>query len=583
MTMIDPVTAYATAVQGGSVVASRLVRAACRRHLDDIRAMSEKGLLWRPEKAQEAIDFFAEVLCLPENTDATGDVKQEVGNEPQPFLLQPWQQFIVGSLFGWYTVHGFRRFREAYVETAKGSGKTPLGAGIMLYLLVADGERGAQIFAAAVTREQAGLAFRDAVAMVNASPALKALIDQRVNNLAVLEDGSFFRPVSSEKRGLDGKRVHGALIDELHEHATPIVVNKMRAGTKGRRSALIVKITNSGFDPTSVCWHHHEYSRKVLDGSIPNETWFAFICGLDSCSVCFEAGKLFPQEDCAVCDDWKTEGAHWLKANPNLGVSLPWQYVRERVNQAKGMTSEVSDVLRFNFCVWTRAHSMFLNVQKWQACARSVKASDLVGAKCYAGLDLGQSDDMSAFVRLWELVDGRIWIVPTFWMPSGAIERFPNRPYEEWQRLGALEIIENSEVIDYGFVEGRVKELCEESGVIEVAYDKRFAEQMAQNLTAAGITMVNTAQGFQLTEALRKLSDLISSETLVHDGNPIMSWQASNLVVKHGPNKTMRPDKEKAAEKIDGQVALIMGLDIVVRQPKQKPPEFQFTVFGAHP
>ena len=251
---IDPVTRYARDVCAGTVVAGRLVRLACQRHLADLDQQQAKGLEWRPAAAQEVIDFFAEVLCLPEKTDSGESIEDSevpVG-EGTPFLLQPWQQFIVGSLFGWYTAKGFRRFRVGFLEVSKGAGKTPLCAGCLLYMLVADGELGAQLFTAAVTKDQAKLAYTDAERMVQASPALRALVDQKVNNLAVLETGSFLRPVSSEKRGLDGKRVHGAVIDEEHEHPTATVYLKMRAGTKGRRNALILIPTNSGFDLESV-------------------------------------------------------------------------------------------------------------------------------------------------------------------------------------------------------------------------------------------------------------------------------------------------------------------------------------------
>src|SRR5678816_313185 len=157
---MDPVTAYATAVVAGQEVVSRLVRQACVRHLDDLSRAEEKGLVWRPDRAQRAIDFFPDVLCLPERTDADESVVEsdEGHHIPIPFVLQPWQKFIVGSLFGWYTAQGFRRFREALIEVGKGSGKTPLCAGMLIYMLVADGERGAQCFMAAATREQAHIA-----------------------------------------------------------------------------------------------------------------------------------------------------------------------------------------------------------------------------------------------------------------------------------------------------------------------------------------------------------------------------------------------------------------------------------------
>lgn len=561
---LDPVTAYATTVVAGAVVASRMVRMACQRHLDDLNHQASKGLIWKPEKAQEPIDFFAEILCLPEHTDADEVASERVTGEARPFVLEPWQQFVVGSLFGWYTDKGFRRFREAYIETAKGSGKTPLGAGIMLYLLVADGEKGAQIFAAAVTREQAGLAFRDAVSMVEASPHLKDLIDQRVNNLAVLEDGSFFRPVSSEKRGLDGKRVHGALIDELHEHATPVVVTKMRAGTKGRRNALIVKITNSGFDRSSVCWNHHEYSRKVLEGSVTGaatENWFAFVCGLDPCATCAAAGKWFPSDDCVTCDSWKVEGPHWLKANPNLGVSLPWQYVRERVGQAIGMPSEVSDVLRFNFCVWTQGFDRAIQMDRWTGCPFLPKASELLSARCFGGLDLGETDDFTAWVILWELEDGRVSAKFHYWIPDVAIERFPNRPYEEWQRQPDLLTVTEGDVTDYAQVRERILSDCQKYGLQAVAFDTKSARETAQLLIAEGIDMVPTTQGFPLNEAIKKMLELIASGEMAHAHDPITTLMASNLVLVTGAKNERRIAKERAPDKIDGMAALAMAID----------------------
>jgi phage terminase large subunit-like protein len=308
------------------------------------------------------IDFFRDVLCLPDES--------EDGESGKPFILSPFQAFIAGSLFGWYTDRGYRRFRIAYVETAKGSGKTPFGAGLMLYLLVADGERGAQVYCAAVTKEQAKLAFTDAENMVEISAELKDHVDKKVNNLAVAQTRSFLRPISSENRGLDGKRVHGALVDELHEHPTNLVTSKLRAGTKNRKNALILEITNSGFDQHSICWEHHDLSRQILEGTVVNDAWFAFVCHLDPCARCLAAGKQQPADDCADCDDWKTEGPHWLKANPNLGVSLSWQYLREQVREAIDLPSQRNLVRRLNFCQWTQQATAWIPTEAWARCAR---------------------------------------------------------------------------------------------------------------------------------------------------------------------------------------------------------------------
>jgi len=583
----DPVGAYARAVVAGDVVASRLVRQACTRHLRDIEEAGARGLLWRLDRAQEAIDFFAEVLYLPENTDAGDTVEEEIdaapAAEPRPFILQPWQQFIVGSLFGWYTVNGFRRFREAYIETAKGSGKTPLGAGIMLYLLVADGQRGAQVFLAAVSREQAGIAWRDVLSMVDASPELKDLFHdgRRVNILSVPEDGSFMRPVSSEKRGLDGKRVHGALVDELHEHATPIVVNKMRAGTKGQRNALIVKTTNSGFDRTSVCWYHHEQSRKVLDGTVTNDAWFAFICGLDPCEACATAGKWFPSDECSDCDSWEREGPHWLKANPNLGVSLPWQYVRERVTQAASMPSEVSDVLRFNFCVWTLAISRAIDMGRWHSCQPMPSDEELVGVDCFGCLDVGETDDFTAWGRLWLFDDGRVVVKFRYWIPSIALERYPNRPYDEWKRTKLLDVTDG-DATDYSLVRESILKDCHAEGIRSVYFDPRAARETAQLLMAEGIDMVPIPGGFALAEAIKRWKALIVSGHLCHGDEKILSWMASNTVLLKGAKGEERLAKERSPEKIDGIAALVTGIEgAIVRRERKPEPQYQFMVLGA--
>lgn len=236
----DPVGNYARAVVKGKILAGPHVRAACQRHLDDLKQAGQRGFFFDRKAAERAIGFFRDVLRLN-----GGEY------EGKPFTLEGWQAFIVGALFGWKSDDGYRRFRIAYIETAKGSGKSPLAAGIGLYGLVADGEARAEIYSAATKKDQAMILFRDAVAMVDQSPALsrvlgKSGVGQSVWNLSYLKTGSFFRPISADD-GQSGPRPHIVLIDEIHEHKNGYVVEMLRAGTKSRTQALIVMITNSGF------------------------------------------------------------------------------------------------------------------------------------------------------------------------------------------------------------------------------------------------------------------------------------------------------------------------------------------------
>jgi phage terminase large subunit-like protein len=203
----------------------------------------------------------------------------------------------------------------------------------------------------------------------------------------------------------------------------------------------------------------------------------------------------------------------------------------------------------------------------------------LRGAPCYGGLDLGQSDDFSAWVRGWELPDGRLVVKCRFWVPEAALTTYPTRPYAAWSRAGALTVTEGP-TTDYAVLEATIAADCAADGVREVAYDNRFAEQMAQGLAARGIVMVHTGQGFQLNEAIRKKLELIARGLLCHGGQPVLAWMAANYVVRHGTKGEIRPAKERAADKIDGQVALDMLIDRIVRQPMVVGKQYQMLVFG---
>lgn len=275
---MHPVEAYARAVVSGDVVAGHLVRCAAQRHLDDLDHGAERGLVFDAKAATGAIAFFAEFLRHADGT---------------PFRLAPFQAFLVGQLFGWQA-GGARRFRHCYLETAKGGGKSPLAAGIALAVLFLDAEPGSELYCAAVTREQAKIAFSDCVRMAEGSPDLARQLEITDGNIAMRSTGSFIRAISSEARALDGKRVAVALIDELMEHPNADVYDKMRAGTKTRRQPLIVVTTNAGYDRHSVAWRLHHYSAQLLDGAQQNDTWLAFIAALDPCEACRAAGHEQP-------------------------------------------------------------------------------------------------------------------------------------------------------------------------------------------------------------------------------------------------------------------------------------------------
>lgn len=545
---------YAHQVLAGKIVAGPLVRLACARHLKDRAAAEKPGarFLFDEAAADHVFSFFEGVLRLP-------DVENRE-HEAAPFVLLPFQAFILGSLFGWkYVATGQRRFRNAYVEQGKGSGKTPLAAGIGIYGLVLDGEKAAQICAAAVTREQAQILWTDAKQMIEASPDL-AIVERQAHSLNY--GTSWFRIVSSEHRGLDGKRPHMGLIDEVHEHPNAFVVNKIRAGAKRREQPLFLEITNSGFDRTSICWQHHEHSRRILEGVVKDDRWFAYVCSLDE------------------GEDPLVDRACWIKANPGLPALPGYTYLRDQVSAAKNIPAEANTVLRLNFCVWTQAISRAFDPGKWAVSRRTVLDSELVGRPCFGGLDLGQTDDFCAFVLLWKLADGGMAARARYWLPRAALTAHPDRPYDQWERTGRLEVTDGN-VADFDAVEDAVKVDCLKWGVRELAYDKRFAWQMAIHLQGAGITCVDTPQGYGLNEAIRKLSELLDAERLSTDDDEILAWMADNAVTHEGRNKELRLDKTASREKVDGIAALIMALSRAMFETAPPPAKaYQMFVYG---
>ena len=541
----------------GKVVAGRAVRLACQRHLADLERQASPKFPYTFDvvRAGMVVEFFRDFLHL------------EGG---KPFLLQPWQVFIVGSVFGWVDATGARRFRTSYVETGKGTGKTPLSAGIGLYCLIADGEDAAEVYSCGVTRDQAAYLFRYAQNMAKDSPELSQLLGAGIteHNIAWHETRSYFRPLSSEGRGLDNKRPHCALIDEVHEHPSAIVVDKMRAGTKGRKQALQFLITNAGYDRQTVCYRMHDYALKLLEGSLVNDTFFAYICQLDACPACEKAGHRSAQASCSQCDRWDVEGPHWLKANPNLGISLTWQYLREQVEEAKGMPSKQNIVRRLNFCEWTESERRWIDKDVWAACGTFVDEVALRGRPCYCGLDLASSQDISALALVFPDEDGGFDVAMRFWVPREGARVRSQRDrvdYERWIESGDM-IATEGNVTDYDVIREQIRELAESYQIQSVAYDRWGATQLVTQLTEDGAVCIPVGQGFAtLSAPSKELEKLLMGKTLRHGGQPVLAWMAANVVAEMDAAGNVKPSKRKSTERIDGIVALVMALSEALR------------------
>lgn len=544
----------------GRIVAGPDVRNACKRFMRDLADGAERGLTFDLARANHAMGFFPDVLRL------NGGQFEGI-----PFNLHPAQAFIVGNLFGWIRADGTRRFRVAYIEMGKGNGKSPLLGGIGLYGMVADNEPRAEIYAAATKKDQAMILFKDAVAMVDQSPALSARLgksgkDDKVWNLFHARSNSSFRAISSDD-GQSGTRPHIGLIDELHEHKSPKVINMMSAGRKWRRQPLVVAITNSGTDRHSVCWEYRQAGIDVCAGIKPDDTMFAYICSLD------EDDDPFIDESC------------WIKANPLLGVVLTDQYLREEVNQARGMPSKEADVRRLNFCEWVEAYNPAFSREKWMAGQREYSLADFAGMECTAGLDLSATTDLTSCVLTFER-DGFSWQWPFFWIPHNAIQEKSKKDgvnYALWVKAGHVRTTPGN-AIDKDHV---ARQLADELGkhditIRKLGFDRHRIDVWKASCDREGFTVDSEpfGQGFvSMAPAVDEVERLMADGLLLHPGNPCFTWNAANAVFETNPVGDRKLTKQKATGRIDGMVAMVMSVGISIK-PIEKKPEHQFFVLG---
>ena len=545
---LHPTTRYAKAVVGGAIVAGEMVRLACARHLRDLeRQGSDEFPYWfDEERASLAFDFFELDLHHYE-----GDLDGE------PFELLDWQMFIVGSVYGWVDAVGNRRFRTVFVLTGKGSGKTPLFAGIGLRGLVDDDEPGAQVYSAATTREQAALGFKDAKAMARKSPRLRAKL--HITEHAITFENSYFQTVSSEAQNLHGKRPHVALIDEIHVHPDDAVVEALRAGTKGRRQALIGMPTNAGQDRRSVAWRYQEYTRRVVSGVIVDESWFGYVCQLDVCEPHKAEGKDMPVDGCEGCDQWTDERV-WPKANPSLPIVPGYRYLREQVNEALGMPAKADIVKRLNFCIWTSGKVAWIRPEVWedQGAPAEVRNRQWCG-----GFDLSAVNDLTAAAYVSYDGPDAIDIAIKAYLPEERVDelaRLSGVPYRQWAANGYLTITPGM-TVNYDFIKADDERFRVEHEVVSSGIDPWQSIQFRADLEADGIKIVQIPQTNQRLHAVvEEFERLLKLGGIRHGGNPLLRWVASNVVLNIDSRGFKRIDKQASPEKIDAMAAILNAL-----------------------
>lgn len=502
-----------------------------------------KALAWRAKyffdkrAAKRATNFFQSEIQHVEGAAAWTD-----------FKLEPWQRKVVRRIFGWkHRSSGARKFRRIFIFIPRKNGKTFLAAGISLYLLFADREQGAQIVCAASDSEQAALTYNVAKENILRNKKLKKLAGRPYRrSVYVQATNSILKVVSSTPGTKHGTNLHGVVIDELHAQPNQELIDALVTSVGTRKQPLIVYLTTAGYDKNSICGQIYEYATGVHNGTIPDEAFMP---------VLFAAEK---------DDDWTLETT-WRKANPNLGVTVPVEFLRGECEIAKRMPSYQNTFRRLYLNQWTEQDERWLPMDAWNICGPHFTEESLRGRECFGGLDLSTTTDVAAFVLVFtpQFPEEGIHVISRFWVPQETIlerQRKGEAGYFDWARDKFISATEGN-VIDYDFIRRDINDLAEIFNVREIAIDRWNATQLATQLTGDGRQVLGFGQGFASMSAPSKFLEVkIMEGTLWHNHNPVLTWMASNAAKEEDAAGNIKPSKKKAKQRIDGIVSLVMAL-----------------------
>lgn len=531
---------------------------AVKRWFSDLSTGHQRGIYFDEEAAARFFRF------------AGNHCRHYIGDlEGQLIDLEPWQCFIEMNIHGWMRSDGTRRFRVVTEEISRKNGKSMRLSIAGDYYLIADKEAGAQVYIAATKREQTKEIFDASAAIIEQDKRLRNAT-KIVRNKIQYKRG-FIGTLSRDAKAMDGFNTHAALVDELHAHPSSAIWDVLRSSMGARKQPMMRGITTAGFDRQCFAYQQRNYAIKLLEGSAPNnDSVFAII---------------FTVDDEKKWDD-ETE---WIKANPNLGVSVSLDDMREQYQVARDMPISKVEFLTKRLNIWTYGSAAWMNMERWDACNDpesngSGTFDDLLSderylhADCWAGLDLSSTEDLTSLSLCFPRDTDRI-VFQRSYLPQAALERRlkdGDMTFEGFKDSGHLMVIPG-ETVDYDFIKEDIKCIAEAFNLLGVAYDRWNSSQLVNDLISIELPMIKFGQGSaSMSAPMKDLMRLVLTGKIKHN-DPLLSFAVSNVVATINPAGDIKPDKSKVSEKIDPAVAMIMALALAM-MPVEEEPEPSITL-----
>lgn len=531
---MKPYKKYIDDVSNEKIVVGETIRLSVKRFLEDLK---RDDLEFREDVVDNAISFIS-------------TLKHFMGKSSgKNFILEPWQEFIVANIVGWYWKGtDNRRFSSSYIEISRKQGKTALASALCLYFLIADGEDGAEVDLAANSKEQAKIAFSFCSAFTKQlDPKQKYLKAYRDSILLDLNN-SKLKVFAADDSKLDGFNASFGLIDEYHSAKNSKVRDVIKSSMGMRQNPHLCTITTAGFDKTLPCYKLRSTAIDVLNGLKVDDSMFIAIYCLD--------------ED----DDWTDEN-NWVKCAPNLDVTVTSKYIREQVQSAINNPSEEVGVKTKTLNLWCDSSEVWLPESYLVKSSKDIDWESLRDEPCYIGVDLAATSDLTA-VSYMVVKDGSYYFKTDYYLPESALKEKSDRElYKYWKSQGLLKVTEGN-VTDYDFITKDMMEFSNIVSIQKVGYDPYNSTQWAIDATEKGLPLEQYPQNLgNFNKPTREMERLILSGRAIIDNNEITRWCFRNVSLKSDHNGNVKPNKSLRAKKIDGVVAMIQALGMYLTTP----------------
>ncbi|OTA19342.1 terminase [Xenorhabdus beddingii] len=518
---------YAFDIENGTIPACKRVKQAVKRYLNDL---NNPLYVFDSEVVTRFIAFSRH--CPHVKGHLRG----------KPIVLEPWQQFAFANLFGFKVkTTGRRKYRSAYIQVPRKNAKSTVAAILANWFLVM--ENGQQdIYTAAVSRDQARIVFDDARQMCLLSKPLKKRVAIQQHKVTYPKSNSLLKPLAAKAATIEGTNPSLAIVDEYHLHPDNAVYSALELGMGARPEGILFAITTAGSNVISACKQHYDYCCQILEGEEQNESLFALIYELD---------------DEHEIDDEQL----WIKANPNLNISVDSAALHDTIQKARGIPSQWTEMLTKRFNIWCQGETPWMGDGAWKACQTEYDENDLKGLECYAGLDLSSTGDITSICYTFP-VDNELLLLTRHYLPEAQLQNPANKNravYRQWAQSGWIRTT-TGDCIDYDRIRDDILNDSQHFDIKLVGFDTWNATHLRTQLQGAGLDVEPFPQTYMRFSPVAKSAEVFVNRKIIrHNSDPVLAWAMSNVVMETDANANIKPNKKKSANKIDPAIAFLMS------------------------